>query len=162
MKTFQDLIELARILRAPGGCPWDQEQTLQTTKDYVIEEAFELIDAIEAGKIQDQVEEIGDLLFQIAFMIVLLEEEEPESVAMLIHKIYDKLIYRHPHVFDKQGDKNILSTKQVLQQWETLKNKEANKQQRKSSLDKIPLSYPSLMRAHQVLKIFNKKGFISF
>ena len=83
MKTFQDLIELARILRAPGGCPWDQEQTLQTTKDYVIEEAFELIDAIEAGKIQDQVEEIGDLLFQIAFMIVLLEEEE--SREKMIH-----------------------------------------------------------------------------
>ena len=103
-KTFDDIVSLARRLRAPGGCPWDREQTLGSLRAYVLEEAYEVIQAIELGDTDGLIEELGDFLFQVVFISQIASEEGKFGIGDVTQRLHDKLIRRHPHVFgEKKG-----------------------------------------------------------
>src|SRR5437660_9811273 len=117
-------VELTRLLaimdklRDPGGCPWDREQTLRTLTPYLLEEAHEVIEAIEAGDAQHQKEELGDLLFQVVFQARIAREEGKFDFAQVCDSISEKLTRRHPHVF---SDVEVSGSKEVVQNWERIK-----------------------------------------
>jgi MazG family protein len=142
------LLELVRIvakLRDPnGGCPWDLEQTHDSLTPYVVEEAYEVVDAIKLDrpKLKD---ELGDLLLQVVLHAQIASEEKTFTLEEVIQGISKKLVYRHPHVF---GDTKVTGTNEVLNNWEQLKQKELPKD--KSILDGVPRSMPALLRAQRL------------
>jgi MazG family protein len=142
------LLELVRIvakLRDPnGGCPWDLEQTHDSLTPYVVEEAYEVVDAIKLDrpKLKD---ELGDLLLQVVLHAQIASEEKTFSLQEVIEGISKKLVYRHPHVF---GETKVSGTNEVLNNWEQLKQKELPKD--KSILDGVPRSMPALLRAQRL------------
>lgn len=129
-------------LRAPGGCPWDREQTLETLKTYLLEETYETIDAIDSGDPQAHREELGDLLLQIVFQSEIAEESHAFGLAEVANAISEKLVRRHPHVF---GDAEARTSSDVSRNWERIKAAERPKN--KGTLDGIPRSFPALLRA---------------
>ncbi|MDQ2800212.1 MAG: nucleoside triphosphate pyrophosphohydrolase, partial [Armatimonadota bacterium] len=153
---FDALIALMARLRAPNGCPWDREQTPQTLRKYVIEEAYEVVEAIEAGHPAKLSEELGDLLLQVVFHAQLAREAGDFALADVTRSIVEKLIRRHPHVF---GDTVVSGSDQVLQNWEQIKRGEPGYEDRTSILDGIPPALPALMRAGEVSKRVVKVGF---
>ncbi len=154
---FDALVAVMARLRDPqGGCPWDQEQTPQTLRKYVIEEAYEVVEAIEAGHPAKLAEELGDLLLQVVFHVQLAREAGDFALADVTQAIVEKLIRRHPHVF---GDTVVSGSEQVLQNWEQIKRGEPGYEDRTSILDGIPPALPALMRAGEVSKRVVKVGF---
>ena len=153
---FEALAAVMARLRAPDGCPWDREQTPQTLRKYVIEEAYEVVEAIEGGNPAKLAEELGDLLLQVVFHAQLAREAGDFALADVIHSIVEKLIRRHPHVF---GDTVVSGSDQVLQNWEQIKRGEPGYEDRTSILDGIPPALPALMRAGEVSKRVVKVGF---
>lgn len=157
------LSEIMSKLRSPDGCPWDREQTVETLKKYVLEEAYELIEALEGDSIDKIKEELGDLLFQVYFLSHLYKEQGLFDVHDVAKMIGDKLVRRHPHVF---GDKKAANSDEVLNIWteEKKKEKENNhvngqvKTQR-SLVDGIPKHQPSLLRAQQISTRVARVGF---
>src|SRR5262245_58002681 len=109
-KAFAALVSIMARLRAPGGCPWDREQTWKTLRPYVLEEAYEVVDAIERDDPQDLCEELGDLLLQIVFQAEIAQERGDFTVADVARAIADKLVRRHPHVF---GDTSVRDAAEV-------------------------------------------------
>jgi len=152
-KRFNDVVELARRLRGPQGCPWDREQTLDDLKGYVLEEAYEVIEAIERKDIPELKEELGDLLFQVVFASQLLSEEGRFSVDDVIHELHLKLVRRHPHVF---GEETAENAAEALRIWQGQKKKETS---RKRSIVEIPRSMPALARAQRVGEKASHVGF---
>lgn len=150
-KNFQRLIDIVAKLRKE--CPWDREQTNQSIKKNLIEEAYELLEAIEENNNKEMIEELGDVLLQVVFHSQIKKDEGSFDINDVIKHLIDKLIYRHPHVF---GEKQIKDVEEVLNQWDKLKQKEKN---RKSILDGIPKRMPALMRATKVQKKAAKVGF---
>lgn len=152
-KTFEDIVSLAKRLRAPGGCPWDREQTLESLRAYVLEEAYEVIQAIELGDTDELVEELGDFLFQVVFISQIASEEGTFDVSDVTQRLHDKLVRRHPHVF---GEKKAKDAADALRTWnaEKLKEKEG-----KLPLEEIPRAMPSLMRAQRVGEKAARVGF---
>ena len=153
-----DLIEVMGRLRSPkGGCPWDLEQDHQSIRFYSVEEAYELIDAIEARDDHEMVEELGDLLLQVIFHAQMANERRAFDFAEVCRREVDKLISRHPHVF---GDKKLSTAEGVLSQWEQLKRAEktGTRYERPSVLDGIPRHLPALLRAEKLLKKARKGG----
>lgn len=142
--TVPRLAEIVRRLLAPDGCPWDREQTLQTLRPFVVEEAYEVLDAIESGSPDDLREELGDLLMQIVFQCKLTERQGWFGLDDVVAGISEKLIRRHPHVF---GDAQVSGTEQVLVNWEKLK---AAEKKGRGLLDSLPRSLPALLRALRV------------
>ncbi len=144
------LLDIMRRLRAPDGCPWDREQTHETLRPYLLEEAAEATDALEWGTQQDFVAELGDVLLQIAFHSVIAEEEGSYTYGDVEEAIISKLIRRHPHVF---GDVSVSSSDEVRVNW--LRIKEEEKQERGedgSAASRVPASLPVFMQvkeAHQ-------------
>ena len=120
-KTFEDIVSLARRLRAPDGCPWDREQTLGSLRAYVLEEAYEVIQAIELGDTDDLIEELGDFLFQVVFISQIASEEGKFDVSDVTQRLHDKLIRRHPHVF---GEKKAKDADEAVRSWNAEKLKE--------------------------------------
>src|SRR4030066_194882 len=104
-KSFEDLVELSKFLRSPEGCPWDREQTLNTLRTFILEEAHEVIQAIEMNDIEELKEELGDLLYQILFTSQICNEEGKFTVEGVLNQLYYKLIRRHPHVFGEEKAK---------------------------------------------------------
>ncbi len=156
-RGFVELVEVMARLRDPeAGCPWDREQTPQTLKRYVIEEAYEVVEAVDLGRPDKLREELGDLLLQVVFHAQLASEEGLFDINDVSRGIVEKLIRRHPHVF---GGLSVSGTEQVLQNWEQIKRGEAGYEDRKSSLDGIPAGLPALMRALEVSKRVVKVGF---
>ncbi len=143
------------ILRGPEGCPWDREQSLETLRPHLIEEAYEVLDAIASGDADHHAEELGDLLLQILFHCQLREEEGAFSLDDVAQGLADKLIRRHPHVF---GDVRADSSAEVLRNWEAIK-KEEKARARTSALDGVPRSLPALLRADQVQRKAARVGF---
>ncbi|MFW5782354.1 MAG: MazG family protein [Candidatus Muiribacteriaceae bacterium] len=136
------LLDVMRRLRSDNGCPWDREQTFNSLREYVIEEAYELVDAISHGDTEDHVEELGDLLLQIAFQAVIAEETNLFSYQDIENGICDKLIERHPHVF---SDETAEHSDDVLKIWNR------NKKKKKGSVtDGIPSALPALMKASKI------------
>lgn len=152
-KTFDDIVSLARRLRAPGGCPWDREQTLGSLRAYVLEEAYEVIQAIELGDTDGLIEELGDFLFQVVFISQIASEEGKFDVGDVTQRLHDKLVRRHPHVF---GEKKAKDAADALRTWNAEKLKE---KKGKPGLEEIPRAMPSLMRAQRVGEKAARVGF---
>lgn len=164
-KIFEDLVAVQARLRAPGGCPWDREQTHSTLRTYLIEEAYEVLDAIEKGNSQDLAEELGDLLLQVLFHADLARETGAFDISHVITGIHDKMVRRHPHVF---GDVKAENSGEVLKNWAQLKAKEKLAASPKdlsppksapSALDGVPRTIPALLEAYQLTRRAAQIGF---
>lgn len=151
---FLELVRIMGRLRSPDGCPWDNEQTHDSLKKYLIEEAYELIDSIDSRDDKALIEECGDVLLQVVFHARIAEEEGRFTIQDVLDAICDKLIRRHPHVF---GDQTAADAQEVLRQWE--QNKKKEKPERTSILDGVPKSLPPLMQAHQIQERVSRVGF---
>lgn len=156
--TFEDFIELMQVLRSENGCPWDREQTHESLKPCVMEEAAELCSAIRiydhTGDCENMVEELGDLLLQVAMHSVIADEEGLFTIQDVIQKEAEKMIRRHPHVF---GTVQAEDSEQVLANWEDIKKKEKEgKTWIESPLQEIPREFPALTRAVKLLKKIDK------
>jgi MazG family protein len=146
---FDELVEIMRRLRAPDGCPWDREQTLQTLRPFLLEEAYEALEAIDRGDAAELKEELGDLLFEVVFLARISEEAGQFSVADAIESISTKLVRRHPHVFGEA--ERARTADEVLGRWEDLKREEraVAGQAPKTTLGGVPKSLPGLLRAYE-------------
>jgi MazG family protein len=153
--AFEALVELMRLLRAPGGCPWDREQTLSSLKPFVLEEAHEVVDAIERGDLRDLCGEVGDLLFEGVFLARIAEDEGAFTIGDALRHVHAKLVRRHPHVFgDASGatTTGIDTPTAVKGQWEQVKaaeRAEAGKAAR-GLFDGIPKTLPALLAAYDI------------
>jgi tetrapyrrole methylase family protein/MazG family protein len=154
-RTFDDLVKLMTTLRAPGGCPWDREQTLPSLKPFVVEEAYEVVDAIDQADDAALREELGDLLLQAVFIAEVTREDGKFDIYDSITAIHDKLVRRHPHVF---ADVVAENADQVLTNWEKLKNEE-RKAENKSVLAGVPQSLPALLKASRLTEKAARVGF---
>ena len=156
-EKVNNLLEVMERLRAPGGCPWDREQTMETLKPFIIEEAYELVEAIDRGDVQDIEEECGDLLLQVVFTSQLAKEKGVFTFSSVVDKLVAKLIRRHPHVF---SNTEVESSEEVRKNWEKIK-KEERKDGRKDSsiLAGVPKKLPALIRALQIQERVAKVGF---
>ena len=152
-RKLSDLAAIMDRLRDEDGCPWDREQTHESLKNYLIEEAYEVIEAIETGDDAVLKEELGDLLFQVIFHARLAKEKGQFTIEDVITEISEKMIRRHPHVF---GSDNVKSSAKVLEKWEQIKQKEKN---RESILDGVPVSMPTLIRAKRLQERAARVGF---
>jgi MazG family protein len=152
---FEQLIAIMRTLRAPGGCPWDREQTHASLRPFVLEETYEVLEAIETGDTEELREELGDYLYEAVFLAQISEEAGAFSIGDAIDVIREKLVRRHPHVFAKAPDEESITTGQVIERWETMKARErAAKGQPESrartALSGVPKTLPSLLRAYEI------------
>jgi MazG family protein len=155
-EKFERLVEIMRVLRAPGGCPWDREQTHASLRPFVLEETYEVLEAIDAGNVAELREELGDFLFEAVFLARISEEAGDFTIGDAIDEIRAKLIRRHPHVFAKEtGDEGITSG-EVLERWETIKARERAARgtpetgSAKTTLSGVPKTLPSLLRAYEI------------
>ncbi len=151
--TLPRLVGIMRRLLAPGGCPWDRKQTLETLRTYVIEEAYEVVDAIDRGDPEALCEELGDLLLQIVFQAELAAAQQWFGPDDVVRGICDKLVRRHPHVF---GELKVSGASEVVANWEKLK---AADREEKGVLDGVPPALPALLRALRVGEKAARVGF---
>jgi len=156
--SFEAFQEIIAHLRAPDGCPWDHEQTHQSLRTHLMEEAYEALEAIDRGDMDGMQEEFGDLLLQIVLHAQIANEEGKFSINSLIKNIYDKIVRRHPHVF---GDLALDGVKGVLQNWEKLKEAERkdNGKKEKGLLDGVPRALPALTQAQEYQDRAARVGF---
>jgi MazG family protein len=148
-REFQKLVDIMRRLRGPGGCPWDHEQTIESLRGFVLEETYEVLDAIDRGDHEALTGEIGDLLFEGVFLAQIETDEGRFTVADSLRAISAKLIRRHPHVFGTGA--RIRTPDQVVEQWERIKAREQHDAgARRSLLAGVPAALPSLLRAHEI------------
>jgi tetrapyrrole methylase family protein/MazG family protein len=152
---FHQLLEIMRRLRGPGGCPWDAEQTHESLKRYLIEESYEVIEAIDAKDPEHLKEELGDLLLQPVFHAAIAEEAGSFTMADVLEAINAKLIRRHPHVF---GDQVVKNADEQVENWERIKKTEKGTE-RRSALAGIPPHMPALMKAHKITEKAARVGF---
>ncbi len=148
--AFKQLVETMARLRAPDGCPWDREQTIASLRGFLLEETYEVLDAIDRADHDALREEIGDLLFEGVFLAQIESDEGRFTVADALSSIVAKLIRRHPHVFGT-GSEDVRTPDQVLEQWEQIKAREQKDAgTRRSLLKGVPKTLPSLLRAHEI------------
>lgn len=155
-ELFDQLVQVVATLRGENGCPWDRAQTHETLKSDLIEEAYEVIETIDAKDPKKLQEELGDLLMQVMLHAQIAKDGGDFSISDVIQSITDKLIRRHPHVF---GDVTVNDTAEVLKNWEAIKRNEAGYEERKSILDGIPNHLPSLLRAQKIQSKAARVGF---
>jgi tetrapyrrole methylase family protein/MazG family protein len=153
--TFEQLITIMRKLRAPGGCPWDAEQTHESLTRYLLEETYEVIEAIDEKSPQHLKEELGDLLLQPIFHAAIAEESGDFTIDDVISTLCDKLIRRHPHVF---GDLEIKDSNAQIENWEKIKKLEKG-DERPSALSGVPAHLPALLKAHKISEKASRVGF---
>ena len=151
-----DLVEIVRLLRAPGGCPWDGEQTHESIRRNFLEEAYEVAEAIDEGSPEHLREELGDVLLQVVFHAGIEADAGRFDLDGVADGVCKKLIYRHPHVF---GDVSVSDTGEVLTNWEALKRTEKGQKTTTDSLKAVARSLPGLWRAEKVQKKAAKAGF---
>ena len=158
-----NLLAIMARLRGPSGCPWDKEQTANSLKRYLIEEAYEALEAIEMNKPEDLKEELGDLLLQIVFLSRIAEEQGHFNFPEVVHTLAEKLIRRHPHVFPPQGEGETRlqpkTAREVLKVWGAAKASEGKYAKRESLLDGLPLALPALERARRLSARVARVGF---
>ncbi len=156
-EALERLLSIMERLRGPDGCPWDREQTLRTLRPYVLEETYEVLEAIDAGDPREHCEELGDLLLQIVFQAQLAKEEKRFDFADVAEAISNKLVSRHPHVF---GDAQVKDAEGVLRQWAALKREEKKaKGGGASVLEGVPREMPALARADRLTEKASRIGF---
>ncbi len=144
--VFEALVEIVAALRAPNGCPWDLQQTHSSLVPFAIEEIYEMVDAIESKDDQHLQEELGDVLFQVVIHAELARQRNAFAIKDVIQNICEKIVRRHPHVFTEQNSQ--ISSDQVLQNWETIKQQE-KKTAKPNALD-VPVNLPALQRASKI------------
>src|SRR5688572_13458679 len=154
LETFARLVDVMARLRGPGGCPWDLEQTPETLRPYVLEEAYEVLEAIDHGADADLRKELGDLLFQVVLLARMAEERGAFDLSDVIAAISDKMVRRHPHVFDPAHVATAADGEVV--EWEARKAKE---RVGGSALDGVPAALPALLRAHRISEKASRVGF---
>ncbi|HEX4336734.1 MAG TPA: nucleoside triphosphate pyrophosphohydrolase [Polyangiaceae bacterium] len=152
-QTYPSLVELMDILLAPDGCPWDREQDYRSLRQYVLEEACEVIDAIDRGNPAELVDELGDLSLQVVFLGALARRDGAFGPDDVVRAICEKLVRRHPHVF---GDAVVNGSGEVLDNWDAIKQKE---KQNRPLLDGIPRALPALLRATRLSEKVGRVGF---
>lgn len=152
---FSTLTSIMRRLRGPGGCPWDAEQTHESLTRYLLEETYEVIEAIDTKSPDNLKEELGDLLLQPVFHAAIAEEAGTFTMDDVIQTICEKLIRRHPHVF---GDQEITDSASQIENWEKIKKAEKG-EERKSALSGVPPSLPALLKAHKITEKAARVGF---
>ena len=156
-QAIATLVELVERLRGPDGCPWDKKQTASSIKIYLLEEAYEVLAAIEQSSPQEVCSELGDLLFQILFLAQLGAERNQFDFIDVVERITEKMVRRHPHVF---GRKRVDSAEEVALNWTQIKKAEKDTSDDTSwLLENIPVDLPALIRAHRVSERASKVGF---
>ena len=164
-KTFDELVNVMARLRAPGGCPWDREQTYASLAQYLLEETHETFDAIqeaaETGETHNLKEEFGDVLLQVVFHSTIAAERGDFTIDEVVKGVSEKLVLRHPHVF---GDKNLETAEDVLNNWDDLKKAERAasgkiEKEKDSLLDDVSLNFPALLEGLKISKKAAKVGF---
>ncbi len=158
METLETLFDIIRTLRSEKGCAWDRKQTPETMWKCLAEETYELEEAITKQNLENICEELGDVLFQLVFILEIFQERKAFTISDVINHVATKMIRRHPHVY---ADASVSTEQELTQQWEAIKvleNKE-NGQKRLSVLDSVPKGMPSLIRALKVSKCAVKEGF---
>lgn len=158
MSKFYELVDIMKRLRGPDGCPWDQKQDHKSLRPYLLEETYEVIEAINADDIDELKVELGDLLLQIVFHAQMASERGDFDIEDVSGAISEKLIRRHPHVFQDRKD---ITAEQVLNNWEKIKlqHDEPNGKRRKSVLEGVPKTMPALLRAYRVQEKAARFGF---
>lgn len=148
--AFQRLVDVMARLRAPDGCPWDREQSYKTLRSFVLEETYEVLDAIDRGDFTALESELGDFVFEAVFLAQIAAEEGRFTIAASLNHVVDKLVRRHPHVFGEHAG-NRLSPTGVLEQWEQIKAKEQESRgEKKRVLGGVGRSLPALLRAYEI------------
>ncbi len=155
-EEFENLVKIVRTLRSENGCPWDREQNLFSIKNLFIEEAFELLDALDRQDIENIREELGDVLFHTVFHSVMAEDEGRFNIDEVLAEVSSKLVRRHPHVF---GTTSVSDSEEVLTNWDAIKKEEKKAKRAESILSDIPAAYPSVMRALKIQEKVRKVGF---
>lgn len=156
MEALDRLMEIMDTLRGPDGCPWDREQTHKSIMKCLIEETYELADAIEENHAEDLKEELGDVFLQVVFHAAIAKDSNRFTLDEVVNDLCDKLIYRHPHVF---GDASVRDSAEVIKNWERLKRKETTKKARTSILSGIPNNLPALLNALKIQSVTSRVGF---
>jgi len=158
-RELEDLVRIMARLRAPDGCPWDREQDHHSLKSFLIEEAYEVLDAIESGDKRAHCEELGDVLFQIVFQCQVAEEKGQFDIHDVIDAIATKIVRRHPHVF---GSESASTAEEVITKWERIKSEERSEKtpgEARSALDGLPQALPALLAAHRLSERAARVGF---
>ncbi|MBL5791873.1 nucleoside triphosphate pyrophosphohydrolase [Heyndrickxia sporothermodurans] len=157
LKEFTTFREIISELRGPNGCPWDKKQTHQSLKKYLIEESYELLEAIDEDDIDHMIEELGDVLLQVMLHSQIGEDEGMFSIDDVIESISEKMIRRHPHVF---GDRNVSNAEEVVKNWNEIKAEEKGKDERETSIvNQAGKGLPAIIRAFNLQKHASKLGF---
>ena len=156
LNSLSKLIKITDTLMGKDGCPWDKVQTRESLKPYLVEETYEVLDALDANDPEKIKDELGDLLYQILFHSKISSLKGEFNFRDVIDNLSEKMVRRHPHVF-KEGELN--TPDQVVKQWEEIKRNEKNQANQKSILDNIPKNLPSLLRAQKLQKKAAKEGF---
>ena len=154
--SYEDFLEVMRLLRAPGGCPWDREQTHGSIRRNFLEETYEVLDALDRDDPRDMCEELGDVMMQVAFHAQIEAERGNFTMDDVVDGVTKKLVYRHPHVF---GTVEAETSEQVLVNWEALKRKEKGQATTADAVESVPHTLPALWRAEKVQKKAAKAGF---
>jgi tetrapyrrole methylase family protein/MazG family protein len=156
LDSFRKLIEIVDTLMGDNGCPWDKVQTRESLKPYLIEETYEVLEALDTNDPEKIKDELGDLLYQVLFHAKISSLNGEFDIRDVMNSLNEKMVRRHPHVFEK-GQLN--TPDQVVKQWEEIKKEERNQANQKSILDSIPINLPSLLRAQKLQKKAAKEGF---
>lgn len=156
-KGLERLIDLMARLRGPNGCPWDRKQTLRTLRPFILEEAYELVEAIDTDRTESLQEEVGDLLLEVLFVSQICSEQARFTILEVMHKLEDKLVRRHPHVFRSQKARD---SEEALARWEEIKDAEkAESGDKKSPFQDVPRTLPALARANKLSSRAAREGF---
>ena len=158
MKTFDELVEIIAKLRDPdGGCPWDLKQTHETLKPYVIEESYELLEAIDSKNDDLLCDELGDVLLQVVLHAQLAKDRNAFTIEDVIQNLSNKMVRRHPHVF---GDTKVSDENEVKKNWDKIKKEErSSKEKSEGIFDDIPKRLPALLRANKIGKKVSRQNF---
>lgn len=154
--NFNDLVEITRILREPGGCPWDMEQTHKSIRGNFLEETYEVLEAIDTDNCELMQEELGDVLLQVTLHSDMARTDGWFDIDDVADGICQKLIIRHPHVF---GEVTVNSTGDVLKNWDDIKRQTKKQRTQSEAMAAIPATYPALMKAQKVQEKAKKAGF---
>ena len=154
--NWEDFLEIMRLLRAPGGCPWDAEQTHGYIRRNFLEETYEVLDALDRDDPVDLCEELGDVLMQVAFHAQIETEQGRFTMSDVVDGVAQKLVYRHPHVF---GTVEVENSQEVLLNWEALKRKEKSQTTTADAIEAVPHTLPALWRAEKIGSKTAKAGF---
>ena len=154
---WDDFLEIMRLLRGPGGCPWDAEQTHQSIRRNFLEETCEALDALDRDDAVDMQEELGDVLMQVVFHATIEEERGRFTMADVVDGVAQKMVYRHPHVFG--GTMQADNSEQVLVNWEVLKRQEKGQRSTADAIESVPHTLPALWRAEKTASKTAKAGF---